>query len=98
MQLLENEQELISGSADSLLFNTFRKGSVMLTLTNQRLIIGRMFTNDEYLLEDIVSAERFKAMFMNIGIRFRMRDGETVSLATRHIKKFVGHLQNLGKM
>lgn len=98
MQLLENEQELVRGSADTLLFNTFRKGSVTLTLTNQRVIIGRLLTNDEYLLEDVVSAERFKAMFMNIGIRFHLRDGKTISLATRHIKRVVEHLQNLGKM
>jgi len=98
MQLLENEQELFKGSADTLLFNTFRKGSVSLTLTNQRVIVGGLLTNDEYFLEDIVSAERFKTMFMNIGIRFHLKNGKTVSLATRHIKKFVEHLQNLGKM
>lgn len=98
MELLENEEILVSGMADVLLFNTFRKGSVTLTLTNQRVIVKRLLTNDVYLLEDITSAERFKAMFMNIGIRFNLRSGETVSLATRHIKKYVAQLQSLGKM
>lgn len=98
MRLLENEQELVKGSADTLLFNTFRKGTVMLTLTNQRVVVGRLLTEDEYLLEDIVSAERFKTMFMNIGIRFHLKNGNSFSLATLHIKKYVEHLQELGKM
>lgn len=98
MTLLENEQELVTGSADTLIFNTFRKGTVTLILTNKRVIIKRLLSADEYLLEDIVSTERFKAMFMNIGIRFHLKDGKTVSLATRHIKKYVEQLQSLGKM
>jgi len=98
MKLLENEQELVKRSADTLIFNTFRKGSVMLTLTNQRVIIGKILGNEEYSLEDIVSVERFKAMFMNIGIRFHLKDGRKISLSTRHIKEFVEQLQNLGKI
>lgn len=98
MQLQEGEQLLVKGSADTLLFNTFRKGTVTLILTDYRVIVGRLLTNDEYLLDDIASVERFKAMFMNIGIRFRMKNGKIVSLATRHIKKFVEELQKLGKM
>lgn len=98
MQLLENEKELVRGAADTLLFNTFRLSTVTLILTSQRVIVIRMITTDEYELDEIVSAERFKAMFMNIGIRFRLQNGQTVSLATRHIKKFVEQLQQLGKM
>lgn len=98
MKLLENEHELVSGSADTLLFNTFRKSTVSLTLTNQRVIVGRLLSVDEYSLDDITSVERFKAMFMNIGIRFHLKDGRSISLATRHIKKFAEQLQSLGKM
>jgi len=98
MELIENEQKIFSGNADALIFNTFRKYTVTLTLTNKRVIVSKLVMRDEYLLEDIESAERFRAMFMNVGIRFNLKNGEKVSLATIHIKRFAEELQKLGKM
>ncbi|WP_310602329.1 hypothetical protein [Anaerosporobacter sp.] len=98
MDLLDNEQVLLSGAADVLLFNTFRRYTTTLTLTNRRVIVSKLVGHSEYSLDDITSVTRFKAMFMNIGICFHLNDGRKVSLATRHIKKFTEELQKLGKM
>jgi len=98
MNLQEGEKTLFSGTADTLFLKTFRKGSVTLALTNQRLIIEKLLTSEEYSLSDIDSVERFKAMFMNIGLRFRLKNGKNVELATGHVRKYIEHLEKLGKI
>lgn len=93
----DNERELFSGAADELIFNTFRKRTVKVTITDKRVIIHRLISNDEYLFDDIVKIERFKAMFMNIGIQFCLNNGKNISLAIRHIKKVEEALLEIGK-
>lgn len=93
-----NETVLFSGVADTLILNTFRKGTVTLMITDKKVVVKRLLSNDEYLFDDITEIERFKAMFMNIGIRFHLRNGKKLSLATRHIKKVVEILTSMGKM
>lgn len=95
--MYENEQELFSGAADKLMFGNLRKGTVRLVLTDQRVIVKNVFTASGYDYQNIVRIERFKAMFMNIGIRFCMQDGSKVELATRHIKRVTETLRSLGK-
>ncbi|MGL5434677.1 MAG: hypothetical protein ACRDBO_04650 [Lachnospiraceae bacterium] len=93
----ENEKMLFSGAADTLLLNTFRKGTVTLAITTERVIVKRLLTSDEYSWDEITGVERFKAMFMNIGIRFQLNNGKKVALATRHINKVMEVLAELGK-
>ena len=92
------EKELFSGTADTLIFKTFRKSTVTLTITNQNVKVGKLFLSTDYPLEEIEKVERFKAMFMNIGLCFYLKNGKTVPLATRHVKECVEHLTALGKM
>lgn len=92
------EKELFRGNADTLLFKTFRKSTVTLVITDQNVKLERLISPLSYPLEDIEKVERFKSMFMNIGLCFYLKNGKTVPIATRHVNTCVEHLTALGKM
>lgn len=92
------EKVLFKGAADRLIFKTFRKGTISLVITDQNVKLEKFISSATYPLEEIEKVERFKAMFMNIGLCFYLKNGKTVPIATRHIKECVEHLTALGKM
>lgn len=93
---MENERILLKVRAETMYFNTIRRGRYTLVLTDKRVLLKSIFgVKREFLLEEIDSVECYKvALLLPFGVRFRLRSGEMLEVAAANRRALVEELEH----